>query len=260
MRLEIFMFPILLDFGPFAIHTYGFFVALGLLAGIFLAGWEARRLHLDNDKIIDMCFYIVVAAIVGSRLLYVIQNPDTFRTAPLEALKIWKGGLVFYGGFAGALFVVMIYLKIYRLPLGIIADIAALSVPLGHFFGRLGCFFAGCCYGKYCEAPWAIRFTHPESLAPLHTPLHPTQLYESAANLMIFLILFFSRHRKQYHGQLFLIYVMLYGFIRAFIEIFRGDFRGETVWGILSVSQAIGIGLALAAAVMLVIFRKRTLS
>lgn len=254
------MFPVLFDFGPFTIHTYGFFVALGLLAGIFLAGREARRLDLDSDKIIDMCFYIVVAAIVGSRLLFVIQNPDTFRVAPLEAFKIWKGGLVFYGGFAGALVVVLIYLMVYRLPLGKVADIAALSVPLGHFIGRIGCFFAGCCYGKTCNFPWALTFRHPEALAPLHVPLHPTQLYESGANLMIFLVLFFSRHRKKYHGQLFWIYVLLYGVIRSFIEMFRGDFRGTDVFGILSVSQAIGISLAVVAVVMLIILRKRTLS
>ena len=254
------MFPVLIDFGPLTIHTYGFFVALGLLAGIFLAAREAKRLDIDGDKIIDMCFYIVVAAIVGSRLLFVIQNPETFRAAPFEAFKIWKGGLVFYGGFAGALLVVLIYLKIYRLPLGKVADIAALSIPLGHFIGRMGCFFAGCCYGKTCDCLWAITFKHPEALAPLHVPLHPTQLYESSANLMIFLILFFSRHRKQYHGQLFLIYVMLYGGVRSVIEIFRGDFRGESVLSILSVSQSIGISLSVAAVVMLIIFRKKTLS
>ncbi len=254
------MFPVLFDFGPFTVHTYGFFVALGLLAGIFLAGREARRLDLDPDKIIDMCFYIVVAAIVGSRLLFVIQNPDTFRVAPLEAVKIWKGGLVFYGGFAGAMVVVFLYLMVYRLPLGKVADIAALSVPLGHFIGRIGCFFAGCCYGKTCDCLWAITFRHSEALAPLHVPLHPTQLYESGANLMIFLILFFSSTRKQYHGQLFWIYALLYGVIRAFIEMYRGDFRGTEVFGILSVSQTIGISLAVIAVGMLVIFRKRTLS
>jgi phosphatidylglycerol:prolipoprotein diacylglycerol transferase len=254
------MFPVLFDFGPFTVHTYGFFVALGLLAGIFLAGMEARRLDLDADKIIDMCFYIVVAAIVGSRLLFVIQNPGTFTAQPLEAFKIWKGGLVFYGGFAGALVVVLVYLRVYRLPLGKVADIAALSIPIGHFVGRIGCFFAGCCYGKTCDRMWAVTFRHPEALAPLHMPLHPTQLYESGANLMIFLVLFFSRHRKKYHGQMFLIYVVLYGVIRALIEIFRGDFRGTSVFGILSVSQAIGISLAVIAAAMLIIFRKRTFS
>jgi phosphatidylglycerol---prolipoprotein diacylglyceryl transferase len=254
------MFPILIDIGPITIHTYGFFVALGLLAGIFLATREARRLGLDGDKIMDMCFYIVVAAIIGSRLLYVIQNLETFTSAPLEMFKIWKGGLVFYGGFIGALVVVLVYLRIHRLPLGKIADIAAVSVPLGHFFGRLGCLSAGCCYGVICECPWAVTFSHPEALAPLQVPLHPTQLYEAVANLAIFLILFSFRHRKRYHGQLFLIYVMLYGSIRSVIEIVRGDFRGSDLFGFFSISQAAGISLALAALVMLIIFRKKTLS
>ena len=252
------MHPVLFRIGDgLAIHTYGFFVAMGVLAGIFFAKHEAKRLGLDFEKVVDMCFYVIIAAIVGSRLFYVFINMDFFMAAPLEVFKIWTGGLVFYGGFIGAALVVVIYIKIYHLPLGKICDIGALSLPLGHALGRIGCFFAGCCYGKTCQLPWAITFHNPDSLAPLNIPLHPTQLYSSASNLIIFLILLFCRPHKSYDGQLFWMYIILYGINRSIIEIFRGDFRGGEVFGIFSISQTIGLSSALFAVVMLVILGRK---
>ena len=255
------MYPVLFKIGGgLAIHTYGFFVAMGVMAGIFFAKREAKRLDMDAEKVVDACFYIVIAAIAGSRLFYVFTNMDFFMADPLEIFKIWNGGLVFYGGFIGALVVVILYIKIYHLPLGKFSDIAALSVPLAHCLGRIGCFSAGCCYGKTCQLPWAITFHNPESLAPLNIAIHPTQLYSSASNLFIFLILLFYRPHKAYHGQLFWIYIILYGINRSIIEIFRGDFRGGEVFGIFSISQTIGLSSALIAAVMLVILRKKNLT
>ncbi len=250
------MFPVLFQINEFAVHTYGFFIAVGVLAGIFLARREARRLQIDEEKILDLCFYIIVAAILGSRLFYVATHPAYFYSRPLEILKIWSGGLVFYGGFIAAALVVVAYLHRHKLPLGKVSDIAGLSLPLGHFFGRIGCFFAGCCYGKVCQLPWAVSFSHPESLAPLHTSLHPTQLYHSAGNLLIFLSLFFFRRHKQYDGQIFWLYILFYGIIRSVIEIFRGDYRGSILFGIFSVSQVIGIISALVALAMLFILSR----
>jgi len=247
------MFPILIQFNGFAIHTYGVFVALGVLSGIFFARYEARRLGLDADRVLDLCFYIIVAAIVGSRLFYVATHLDYFMAKPFEIFMIWNGGLVFYGGFIGAALVVLIYLWIYRLPLGKTADIAGLALPLGHFFGRIGCFFAGCCYGKACALPWAITFTHPKSLAPLNVALHPTQLYHSFTNLLIFLALFFLRRRKRFDGQIFWLYILFYGVARSVIEVFRGDYRGVTVFDMFSISQIFGIGSAVVAMLMLII-------
>ncbi len=251
------MFPILIQFNGFALHTYGVFVALGVLSGIFFARYEARRLGLDADKILDLCFYIILAAIAGSRLFYVATHISYFMAHPIEIFTIWNGGLVFYGGFIGAALVVLIYLWLYRLPLGKTADIAGLSLPLGHFFGRIGCLFAGCCYGRACELPWAITFTHPESLAPLNVVLHPTQLYHSAANLLIFLVLFFLRRGKRFDGQIFWLYVLFYGAARSAIEIFRGDYRGAMVLDVFSVSQVIGIGSVVVALIMLTILSKK---
>jgi phosphatidylglycerol:prolipoprotein diacylglycerol transferase len=246
------MHPILFKLGPISVHTYGFFLAMGMLAGIYMARSEARRYNLDPDKIMDLCFYIVIAAIVGSRLLYVITNLEFYISAPIEIFKIWNGGLVFYGGFIGAAIVVIICLKAYHLPLGKTSDIAAVAMPLGHFFGRIGCFFAGCCYGKACQMPWAVTFSSPDSLAPLNISIHPTQLYESAANLIVFFVMLACRPYKRFDGQLFLMYIILYGINRSIIEMFRDDFRGATILGVFSISQTIAIGSAIASVIALI--------
>ncbi|MBU2621537.1 MAG: prolipoprotein diacylglyceryl transferase [Proteobacteria bacterium] len=254
------MFPVLLKIGPLSIFTYGFFIAVGFLAGIYIAVKEARRLGENPEMIMDLCFYLLVAAIIGSRLFYVATNPKMFLDDPVEILKIWNGGLVFYGGFIAALITGIIYLKAKNIPVWKTADIMVPSVALAHFFGRIGCFFAGCCYGKYCDLPWAVTFNNPDSLAPQGLPLHPTQLYSAFNNLAIFLLLFFLRKRKDYDGQLFWIYVLIYGITRSFIEIFRADFRGEFHYGIFSVSQVVGGVMAVVSLIMLFILRKRALS
>ena len=252
------MHPVLLHFGKFSIYTYGFFVAMGFLAGIWFATYEAKRCGLDHEKILDLCFYVLIAAIVGSRLAYVGTVPDEFANNFLEIFKIWKGGLVFYGGFIGAMLTAIIYLKAKHMPIWKTGDILAPALALGHFLGRLGCFSAGCCYGKTCKLPWAITFHDPASLAPLNISLHPTQLYSSASNLMIFLILLaVSRHRK-FEGQVFWLYVLLYGVTRSIIEIFRGDYRGAEIMGVLSISQTVGCSLALVAVVMLMVLSGKT--
>ncbi|MBU0545336.1 MAG: prolipoprotein diacylglyceryl transferase [Proteobacteria bacterium] len=251
------MFPVLLKIGPISIFTYGFFIAIGFLAGIFLATKEAKRLGADPEKIMDLCFYILIAAIFGSRLFYVVTSPEIFLKDPVEILKVWNGGLVFYGGFIAALITGIIYLRAKNIPVWKTADIMAPSVALAHFFGRIGCFFAGCCYGKYCDLPWAVTFNHTDSLAPTGIPLHPTQLYSALNNLAIFFLLWFFRKRKKYDGQIFWMYVLLYGITRPVIETFRADFRGDYIFGNLSVSQVIGGGMAVLSVVMLLILSRR---
>ena len=246
------MHPILFKIGELKIYTYGFLVAMGFVVGILFARREAVRLGEDQEKIMDLCFYVLVAAIVGSRLFYILTNPKIFLSDPLEILRIWNGGLVFYGGFIAALVTAVIYLKSKKISIAITADIMAPSLAIGHFIGRLGCFFAGCCYGKACDLPWAVTFTNPDSLAPIGVPLHPTQLYSALTNLFIFIFLWFFRRRKKFEGQLFWIYVLLYGVARSILEVFRGDFRGESVFEILSVSQTIGCIMAVFAVAMLI--------
>jgi phosphatidylglycerol:prolipoprotein diacylglycerol transferase len=148
----------------------------------------------------------------------------------------------------GAVAASIVTIRIKNLPFFKTADTIAPGVALGHGIGRLGCFFAGCCYGRQCDLPIAVQFSHPDSLAPLHVPLHPTQIYMVAANLILFLILIFLQRRKRFHGMIFLSYIILYSVFRFIIEFFRGDFRGDFYFEFLSVSQGIGI-LAIVIAV-----------
>jgi len=251
------MYPVLLKFGKFSIYTYGFFVAMGFLVGISLARKEAMRLGENPEKIMDLCFYVLVSAILASRLFYVAVTPELFMDNPLEIFKIWNGGLVFYGGFIGALITAIIYLKKQRMPLWKTADMVAPSLAIGHVLGRIGCFFAGCCYGKACDLPWAVTFSHPDSLAPKGIPLHPTQLYSALDNLGIFLFLWFFRKHKQFEGQVFWLYVLVYGIARSAIEMLRGDDRGSFLFGVISISQTVGAGMSLIAVFMLIFLSRK---
>ena len=251
------MYPVLFRIGPFTLHTYGVFIAMAFLSAIALALREARREGEDANKILDLCFYMLVAAIVGSRILYVLINWSTFRHDPFEIVRIWQGGLVFYGGFIGALLTALWYMRRKGLPLLKTADIMAPSIAFGQFVGRIGCFFAGCCYGKTCDLPWAVIFTHPESLAPKGVPLHPTQLYSSLNGLFIFFVLVGIRRIKGFEGQIFWTYVLLYGVTRSIIEHFRGDERGMFVEGMFSTSQLIGLIMAVIAIAMMIMLRRR---
>jgi phosphatidylglycerol:prolipoprotein diacylglycerol transferase len=250
------MHPILFKIGNISLYTYGLFVALGFLTALGLARWEARRLGENPTHILDMGFYMLIAAIVGARLFFVAVSPEILSEGPWAVFQIWEGGLVFYGGFIAALITALIYVRKIKVPFFRVADIFAPGLAAGHAVGRIGCFFAGCCYGKTCELPWAVVFNDPLTLAPMGVHLHPTKLYSVAANLLVFAVLWFLRKRTQYTGQLFWFYVLFYGLVRTFLEMFRGDPRGD-IFGIVSVSQGIGLVLAALAAVMLIRMRKR---
>mgnify|MGYP003975143521 FL=1 len=192
-------------------------------------------------------------------MLYITIAPASYLEDPLEIFRLWNGGLVFYGGFFFALFTAVFFIKKNNMPFWRTADILAPSFPLAQFLGRIGCFFAGCCYGRVCDLPWAITFNHPDSLAnPLGVPLHPTQLYSSLNNLFIFVILFLLSRRKKFDGQVFWTYNLIYGITRSIIEIYRDDFRGEEIFGIFSMSQAIGLSMALLSVVMLIILGRNS--
>ena len=251
------MHPVLFHIGPFALHTYGVFVAIAFLSAMGLALREARKAGEDTERVLDLCFYMLVAAIVGSRILYVVIDWQTFREDPVEIIRIWHGGLVFYGGFIGAFLTALWYMRRAGLSPWRTADILAPSIALGQFIGRIGCFAAGCCYGVSCDLPWAVTFTNPESLAPKGIPLHPTQLYSSFNNLLMFFVLMALSRVKRFEGQIFWAYVLLYGVSRSFIEFFRGDDRGILVGDVVSMSQLIGVTMAAVAIAMMIVLRRR---
>lgn len=235
------MHPILVEFGFIKIFTYGLLVATGFFVGIVLAARQGQKEGLDPQKILDLCFYLLIASILGGRLLYVIVEYKHFVANPIEVVKFWKGGLVYYGGLIAAVGVAWYCMQKFELPFWKTADVLAPSIAIGQAIGRWGCFFAGCCYGVRTDAPWAITFTNPDSLAPLNVPLHPTQIYLSLNALVIFGVLMWMRNRKQFDGQVLLTYGMLYSIGRFIIEFFRGDERGFAIPDMLSTSQFIGL-------------------
>lgn len=242
------MYPVLFQIKHFVVHTYGFFIALGFLCAIFISKREARLVGEDPEKVADLIFWILVAAIVSSRVFYVIVYWNDFYPNKLvDVFKLWEGGLVFYGGFIGAVIAAYIFVRKYSLNFWKMSDILAPAIPFGHFLGRLGCFSAGCCHGRSCTLPWAVTFSNQDSLAPLNIPLHPTQLYESFTNLLIFIFILNYKRFKKFDGQVFLTYVVIYAVARSILETFRGDFRGAEIFGILSTSQAVALVLGVSA-------------
>jgi phosphatidylglycerol:prolipoprotein diacylglycerol transferase len=246
------MYPILLDIGYVKLYTYGLFLALGFMAAVWFSKRNARFYNTSDQVISDLFFVILLASIVGARSLYVLINFDAYRHNLLEIFKIWNGGLVFFGGFIGAVAACLVLLKIKKMPIAKTADIIAPGIALGHAIGRFGCLFAGCCYGKVCDLPFAIKFTNPDGLAPLNVYLHPTQIYMVLSNFLLFLILIWLQRRKKFSGMVFLSYIMLYSAFRSGIEFFRGDFRGDFFFEFLSLSQGIGIVISFVALGLLI--------
>lgn len=238
------MYPILFVLFGFTLYTYGLLVATGFAAGIFYLSYQAKKKSpqiISQDDLFNLLFYTIIASIVGARLLYVIAEAPDFINDPLSIFKIWEGGLVYYGGFICATAFALFYLKRKRLNIFRVLDLFAPAIALGHFFGRLGCLMAGCCYGKPTHSHWGIVFTDPNSLALIrNTPLHPTQIYEAALNLILFLILHLYNKRKHKAGLAIAIYMISYAVYRFIIEFFRADFRGTVIGG-LSTSQFISV-------------------
>jgi phosphatidylglycerol:prolipoprotein diacylglycerol transferase len=287
------------------LHTYGILIAAGLAIGIALAYREARRWDLDGGRVLDFAFWGTVAGLVGSRLAYGLVNLGDFaRTCSggLEAprglgatlwdctriLHVWEGGLVFYGGVAGAALVAVVFARRQGWSFWLLGDVFAPGVAIGHALGRLGCFAAGCCFGK-ASGSWGVSFPRDSvafdelssvgAVAPgaSFTPrLHPAQLYEAFGEAAIFALLMMLRPRlRQRPGALLLIYTALYAVLRFVVELFRGDFARRFVvelttprlaaWlhvppvepVLLSVGQ-LGSLLLLGAAVTAWVFRSRT--
>ena len=187
----------------------------------------------------------------------VIENLYYFLENPLEAFMFWKGGLVFLGGAIVATFLGYLFLRKKSQPIWPWLDALAPGLALGQAIGRLGCVSAGCCYGKPCDLPWAITFSDVNSLAPLHTSLHPTQAYHSLAGLLSFIILLIFKKRITTPGKLMGTFLVLYSTFRFGIEFFRGDYRGDL--GILSVTQILAAGIFVLG-ISILTFRKNKCS
>lgn len=245
------MYPVLFSYGPFRIFTYGFFLALAFICSMYMAGREAKRRGGRPEQIYDLSFYCILAAIVGSRLFDVILKWDYFAAHPLEIFMLWKGGLAFQGGLILGLITMLVYIYRHQMPLWTTMDIMALATPLGQFIGRLGCFMAGCCFGRECHLPWAVTFNNPNTLGPVGVPVHPTQLYESFLALGVFFFLLWLRHRQTFPGQMLGVYLLLAGVMRFIVEFFRGDERGPVLLLGMPSTQVVALGIMVGAAFFL---------
>lgn len=259
------MHPILFHLGHFTVYTYGFWVAIGFLAALTLILREAKREQIPPAIVSDLAFWCVVSGILGARLLYVFYYLSYFSHHPLEIFALWKGGLVFIGGVCLALLSGITYVRRHHLDFWQLADLIAPGLALGQALGRIGCFSAGCCYGKPTNVPWAVVFKDPHSLAPIGIPLHPTQLYHSFACFLIAFILLWFRRRyftarllnpAIKYGQVFGLYLILHSTQRFIIEFFRGDQR-PVILGTLSFTQLLAVILALAGFIIFV-FRNKS--
>jgi phosphatidylglycerol:prolipoprotein diacylglycerol transferase len=251
-----------LHLGPtLTLHTYGFLLAVAFLAGLWVASRQAKRAGLDANRVTDMAVWVLIAGLVGAKALLVAVDWRYFGRNPRELFSIFQSGGVFYGGLVGGILVAWWYARRHRLPGWRTADVLAPGVITGQAIGRLGCFAAGCCWGKAAQVPWAVTFTNVYSAravgTPMDTPVHPSQVYESAAAFLILLFLLWLAPRKRFHGQVTLAYIALYSAARFVLELFRGDpDRGGWLGGRVSTSQAIAVVLVLGVAVLLPRLRK----
>ena len=256
------MYPKLLElpwtiphFGTITIYTYGVLLAAAYLLGLQLALTRAKAKGLDSTKVMDLGIYIIISALVGAKLLLLVTDFQTFKSNPAELFNLLREGGVFYGGLIVAVLVALWYIRRVGLPLWTTCDVFAPGIALGHVIGRMGCFFAGCCFGRPTNVPWAITFTNPFANAnvgtPLNVPLHPTQLYEAGAELLILIFLLVTENKgRRFAGRTFWLYMLLYAISRYVIEFYRGDERGTV--GPFSTSQFISLLLAPLAVLMLI--------
>lgn len=260
------MYPVLFRIGNFPINTYGVFLALAFLCAILITVKLGERDGLPRQKIYDLSLWMLLASLIGSKILMFFTEPE-YRDHPFQLLSLdfLRSGGVFYGGLLGAVLTGYILMRRYKLPWWKTADACAPGIAIGNFFGRQGCFAAGCCWGKPTNLPWGVKFTefgHEITGVPIDLPLHPTQLYESFAMLIVFCFLLWLHKRRRFDGQGILLYALLYSIIRFTIEFVRDDPRGD-ILGLtsmtgLSTSQIISLIVGGGALILLVIRWRRT--
>jgi phosphatidylglycerol---prolipoprotein diacylglyceryl transferase len=255
------MYPELFRIGNFPINTYGILLAAGLLLALYAAAQLAGRDGLPKERIYDLGLWTIIGGLLGSKVLMYFTEPNV----NIFSLDFLRSGGVYYGGFLGGLVAVSILIPFYKLNFWKVVDAFAPGVAIGQFFGRQGCFSAGCCWGKPTDHFWGVHFTeqaHEFTGVPIYGPtnadlyLHPTQLYESFAMLAVFGILVYLHRKKKFDGQVLIGYMILYPIIRFSIEFLRDDPRGD-LFGLtsaLGISTSQIISLLVAGGAMIFMF------
>ncbi len=244
------MFPELIRIHSFFLPTYGLLVAMAFLVALAVASKLARRSGLDPEAVLNLGVYCGLAGIAGAKLLMFLEDVPYYVRNPGEILSLssLRAGGVFYGGLIGALAVAIWYMRRRKLPLLVTADAFAPGIALGHSIGRLGCFSAGCCWGVETHLPWAVTFRNPRANelvgVPLGVPLHPTQLYEAAAEALIFVFLYRRFQKPHGPGAIIGLYLLMYSSVRFLVEFIRAHDQPNPWGSVFSASQWIALGLA----------------
>jgi len=242
--------PIAFEIGSYPVHWYGVMMAVAFLAGLWTASRRGLRDGIAPEKILDIGPWLIVGTIVGARTVYVVTYwQESFAGHSLwEIFMIQHGGLVFYGGLIGATLAGILYSRLKKLPVWKMADIVAPSIALGYVFGRIGCLLNGCCYGRACDLPWAIHFPPGHETYP--HGVHPTEIYDSLLNLVLYLGLAWLYRRKRFDGQVFAAYLMCYAVTRSIVEAFRGDYTPSHLHFGLTPAHLISIATFTAGAAL----------
>src|SRR5262249_6446217 len=256
------MYPEIFHIGFIHLRSYGLMMAVAFVVGTFLALREARRLSLDEDKVVNVILVTLVASVLGARILYVLEHLPEFRREWTSVLALWQGGLTLYGGIAAGTFAGLVAARRMNLPVWITADALTPALALGTLFGRLGCFLNGCCYGRPTDLPWGVVFPH-DSFAFLEfgdQPVHPSQLYNAAAGLALFAIFQALRGRFKVPGVMFWTFITAFALVRIPLDLTRAYEPDAVLLRIgtadVTESQMMSVGLVLFAVLMILRLRR----
>jgi len=256
------MHPIFFTIFGFDVHFYSIFFTLGLAAGCLIFVFGDKRLRKDfREPMLDAYLYILIAIMVGAKLLYVLVNINAYINDPAYLLVDLRRGFLFYGGLIGAIFAMILFFRKKDLPVWYFVDAAAPAIPLGHAIGRIGCIFAGCCFGSPTHLPWAFIYPATCPIAPAGVPLHPYPVYEIIGNLILFAVIMSLRYKSKVPGRMMAIYLIGYGALRFGLEFVRGDFVPSI--GIFSQSQIISVIMTIIGVIGFILLgkmKKRDLS
>ena len=256
--------PFVIDIDPVAftlvgipVRWYGLIFVGAAAVGIRLAQREARRRGVGDEMVSDAVTWVVVAALVGGRVLYLIENElGSIASDPFHAFMIWQGGLSFYGGLLAAIGALLVFARRRRLPFLLAADVAAPAAALGQAIGHFGCLISGDSYGTVTSLPWAVIYRAPGAMAPLGVPLHPTQVYEALALAILFLGLWLGRERLGRLGDGVVAASYLFGLAAIRFGLFFLRDEPSVAFG-LKTAQILGIGIAVLAVVLFLVARRQ---
>ncbi|MGM0424369.1 MAG: prolipoprotein diacylglyceryl transferase [Thermodesulfobacteriota bacterium] len=226
------MYPVLAEIGPYTVHSYGLFIALGAALGLWIWGDEAKEQELRASLLPGLAFLSLLAWLLGSRAAFLLQQPALLAQDPDWALYFWRGGLNPWAGAAPALLVLWLLLRLYKQSLLEWSDALAPALAAGLAVGHIGCFLSGASHGKPTDFPLAVAYTRLDSLAPVFVPLHPTQLYYSLAGVLVYILLGLARGKASRQGQILGLFLMLYFFLYFNISLLRGDTQ-PLLWGLI---------------------------